>query len=253
MWGAHADSRGSPWPHGSKPSTFSDWAIPLILMKMITSYHHDGSVGEWMYLTICPLHSPGSIPGHGGVFQGIFFPGWSHAGASRESLNDAPWETPSQRLSRSISAPLLTVPRAPAGYLHHYWQLSRAPAGYMHHSWQLSRVPGSLLTAVQGTCRIPASLLTAVQGTCRVPASLPTAVQVTWITPDSCPGHLQGTCITPDSCPGHLQGTCTSLDSCSVMETRKKREINFDLRVDMGSMAIITEVVIQWYNMTQTL
>jgi len=25
-----------------------------------------------MYLTACPLHVSGSIPGHGGIFQGIF-------------------------------------------------------------------------------------------------------------------------------------------------------------------------------------
>jgi len=31
------------------------------------------------------------------------------AGASRESPNDALWETPSQRVSRLISTPLLTV------------------------------------------------------------------------------------------------------------------------------------------------
>jgi len=51
-----------------------------------------------------------------------FFPGWSHshrvtfsmghAGASRKSPNDAPWETLSLRLSRPISAPLLTVARS---------------------------------------------------------------------------------------------------------------------------------------------
>ena len=70
-------------------------------------------------------------------FKG-FFPGWSHsanpswasvaengsispqwvtfsmghAGASRKSPNDAPWETLSLRLSRPISAPLLTVARS---------------------------------------------------------------------------------------------------------------------------------------------
>ena len=30
------------------------------------------SVGEWMYLAVCPPCGPGSIPGHDGVFQGIF-------------------------------------------------------------------------------------------------------------------------------------------------------------------------------------
>jgi len=33
---------------------------------------HDSSVGEWMYLTVCSLLDPGSIPDHGGAFQGIF-------------------------------------------------------------------------------------------------------------------------------------------------------------------------------------
>jgi len=45
-------------------------------------------------------------------------------GASRKSPNDAPWETLSLRLSRLISAPLRTLVRAPAGYLHHSWQLT---------------------------------------------------------------------------------------------------------------------------------
>jgi len=40
-----------------------------------------------------------------------------HAGASRKSPNDAPWETLSQKLSRSISAPLLILGRIPAGHL----------------------------------------------------------------------------------------------------------------------------------------
>ena len=35
-----------------------------------------------------------------------------HAGASRKSPNDAPWETLSLTLSRPISAPLLTVARS---------------------------------------------------------------------------------------------------------------------------------------------
>jgi len=49
-----------------------------------------------MYLTVCPLHRPGLIPGRGGIFQGQF-------------PNDASWEAPSQGRSRPISAPLLTV------------------------------------------------------------------------------------------------------------------------------------------------
>jgi len=35
-----------------------------------------------------------------------------HAGASRKSPNDAPWETLTLRLRRTISAPLLTVARS---------------------------------------------------------------------------------------------------------------------------------------------
>jgi len=35
-----------------------------------------------------------------------------HAGASRKSPNDAPWKMLSLRLSRPISAPLLTVARS---------------------------------------------------------------------------------------------------------------------------------------------
>jgi len=68
-----------------------------------------------------------------------------HAGASRKSPNDAPWETLSLRLSRPISAPLRTPVRAPAGYLHHSWQ---------------------------GTCGVPAPLLTGhLRGTCTTPDS----------------------------------------------------------------------------------
>ena len=37
-----------------------------------------------MYLTVCPLHNPGSIPSYGGVFQEIFLD-LSHTGASRSS------------------------------------------------------------------------------------------------------------------------------------------------------------------------
>ena len=33
---------------------------------------HDSSVGEWMYLTVCPLCGPGSISSRGGVSQGTF-------------------------------------------------------------------------------------------------------------------------------------------------------------------------------------
>jgi len=39
---------------------------------------HDNSVGEWMNLTVCPPCGPGPIPGRGGIFQGIF-PGCSHS------------------------------------------------------------------------------------------------------------------------------------------------------------------------------
>ena len=41
------------------------------------------------------------------------------AGVSRKSPNDAHWLTQSVSLSRPISAPLLTLSRAPAEYLHH--------------------------------------------------------------------------------------------------------------------------------------
>jgi len=48
-----------------------------------------------------------------------------HAGASRKSPNDAPWETLSLRLSRPISAPLLTVARS--------WRHEEEDGGAMHH------------------------------------------------------------------------------------------------------------------------
>ena len=46
--------------------------IILCLLKYIIHVSYDSSVGELMRLTVCPLHSPGSIPSHGGEFQGIF-------------------------------------------------------------------------------------------------------------------------------------------------------------------------------------
>jgi len=86
-----------------------------------------------------------------------------YTGASRKTPNDTLWEMLSLRLSRPISAPLLTAIQGTCGYLHHSWQLSRAPAGtcttpdsypghlrYLHHSWQLSRAPA-------GTCTTPDS------------------------------------------------------------------------------------------------
>jgi len=75
-----------------------------------------------------------------------------YAGANGISPSDAPWEILSQRLSRLISAPLLTAVQGTCG------------------------VPAPLLTAVQGICGSAAPLLTAVQGTCGVPAPLLTAV-----------------------------------------------------------------------------
>ena len=65
-----------------------------------------------------------------------------YTGASRKTPNDTLWEMLSLRLSRPISAPLLTAIQGTCGYLHHSWQLSRAPA-----------VPAPLLAAIQGTCR----------------------------------------------------------------------------------------------------
>jgi len=51
--------------------------IILCLLKYIIHVSYDSSVGELMRLTVCPLHSPGSIPSHSGEFQGIF-PTCSH-------------------------------------------------------------------------------------------------------------------------------------------------------------------------------
>ena len=67
-----------------------------------------------------------------------------HADASRKSPNDAPWKTLSLRLSRPVSAPLMTLAGAPA----------------------------PILTAVQGTCTNPDT----GQGTRGVPAPFLTAI-----------------------------------------------------------------------------
>ena len=47
-----------------------------------------------------------------------------YAGASRKSPQDAPWETLSLRLSRPISAPILTAGRGTCGVPAYSWQLS---------------------------------------------------------------------------------------------------------------------------------
>ena len=50
------------------------------LFAFFHGYHnhsHDSSVGEWMYITVCPLDSPGLIFGRGQIFQRII-PCWSH-------------------------------------------------------------------------------------------------------------------------------------------------------------------------------
>ena len=94
-------------------------------------------IAQWdSSLSVLPVARVQS-PAMAEYFKG-FFPGWSHsaypswasmaengsnspqwvtfsmghAGASRKSPNDAPWETLSLRLSRPISAPLLTVARS---------------------------------------------------------------------------------------------------------------------------------------------
>jgi len=93
-----------------------------------------GSVNGFSYKTsVQCIHTSAMAE----YFKG-FFPGWSHsanpswaivaengsispqwvtfsmghAGASRKSPNDAPWETLSLRLSRPISTPFLTVARS---------------------------------------------------------------------------------------------------------------------------------------------
>ena len=39
---------------------------------------HDSSVGEWLYLTVCPLYARVQLPDVAEYFKG-FFPGWSHS------------------------------------------------------------------------------------------------------------------------------------------------------------------------------
>ena len=94
-------------------------------------------IAQWdSSLSVLPVARV-QFPAMAEYFKG-FFPGWSHsanppwasvaengsispqwvtfsmghASASRKSPNDAPWETLSLRLSRPISAPLLTVARS---------------------------------------------------------------------------------------------------------------------------------------------
>jgi len=59
-------------------SLLTHWLIDSLIDGYIgVLVSHDSRVGEWMYLTVCPLHGPGLIPGHGGDYK-RFFPGWSH-------------------------------------------------------------------------------------------------------------------------------------------------------------------------------
>jgi len=81
---------------------------------------HYGSVEESISLPDLPV-ARAQLPVLVEYFKGIF--PCLIASASRNSVNDAPWETLSLRHSRLISAPLLTPARAPAGYPHHSWQL----------------------------------------------------------------------------------------------------------------------------------
>jgi len=72
---------------------------------------HESSVGEWMYLTVCPIHcslARVQFPVAAKYFKGVFTD-WSHADATRKSPNDAPRETLSQRLSWPICAPWMTL------------------------------------------------------------------------------------------------------------------------------------------------
>ena len=44
----------------------------ILKLHLIITVSHDSPVSEGMNLTICPPRGPGSTPGHGEVFQGIF-------------------------------------------------------------------------------------------------------------------------------------------------------------------------------------
>jgi len=68
------------------------------------------------------------------------------AGASRKRSNDAPWETLSLRLNRSISAPLLT------GHLR---GTCTTPDSYPGHLWGTCTTPDSYPGHLRGTCTTP--------------------------------------------------------------------------------------------------
>jgi len=59
--------------YSSSPSQFSQGRCPRHQScKTVFKSSCDSSVGEWMYLPDSPLCDPGSITGHGGVFQDSF-------------------------------------------------------------------------------------------------------------------------------------------------------------------------------------
>jgi len=43
-----------------------------LTVRPLRGLGHESSVGELMYFTVFSLDGPGSIPGHGKVFQGSF-------------------------------------------------------------------------------------------------------------------------------------------------------------------------------------
>jgi len=44
----------------------------LISVRTLNYVINDSSMGEWMYLAVCPPHGPGSTLDHGGLVQGSF-------------------------------------------------------------------------------------------------------------------------------------------------------------------------------------
>jgi len=61
--------------------SFSNWLFLMVLLRHLVvlfnrpsrpKVSHNFSIGEWMYLTVCPLSGPGSNSVHGRVFHRIF-------------------------------------------------------------------------------------------------------------------------------------------------------------------------------------
>ena len=121
------------WNYVGSASSQSVLSHHVTLDHPTNVFSHDSSVGEWTYLTVCPLHGPGLIPGLDGVFQGIFprlimlhqpalvaennsnFPQWHHT--SCEDRGKKPKSNYGETMDEKIKCPTVLCR---SGSKHHW-------------------------------------------------------------------------------------------------------------------------------------